>query len=338
MLLYSDFSLRDLNTFNLEAKAEIYIEIADKQDIESFVRKRKYLEMPHIVLGNGSNIVFSKNYKGVVLKNSLSGMEILQEDDNEVVIKIASGEDFDKFVEYCVKKRYNGLENLSGIPGSLGGAVVQNIGAYGVEIRDYVQEVEYYDFTTFEFKRISHDDCKFGYRDSVFKSDFKDTVFITSVTLKLYKKFQPVLDYGNLIDRVSGINVLTPMILRKVVLGVRYEKIPDYRQYGSAGSFFKNPEITKAAAEKLLSEFPMLKTYEIENSTKVKLAAGQLVDLCGFKNVVEDGKVTVAKTNALIMINLGGATGKDIVAFAKKIQKTVKEKFGVKLEPEVVIC
>ena len=165
----------------------------------------------------------------------------------------------------------------------------------------------------------------------------KDT-FITAVTLRLYKKFQPVLGYGNLMERISGINVLTPMILRKVILGIRFEKIPDYKQYGSAGSFFKNPEITKSASEKLLQQFPMLKTYETEDGKKLKLAAGQLIDLCGFKNIVEDDKVTVAKTNALIMINLGGATGKDIVNFAKKIQKSVKDKFGIKLEPEVVIC
>ena len=338
MLLYSDFSLTELNTFNLEAKAELYAEISDKSDIESFVRKRKYLEMPRIVLGNGSNIVFSsKSFKGVVLKNSIKGIEILEENEEQIVVKVASGEDFDSFVEYCVKKRFNGLENLSGIPGSIGGSVVQNIGAYGVEIKDYVQEVEYYDFTDFCFKKINASDCKFAYRDSVFKSVMKDT-FITAVTLRLYKKFQPVLGYGNLMERISGINVLTPMILRKVILGIRFEKIPDYKQYGSAGSFFKNPEITKSASEKLLQQFPMLKTYETEDGKKLKLAAGQLIDLCGFKNIVEDDKVTVAKTNALIMINLGGATGKDIVNFAKKIQKSVKDKFGIKLEPEVVIC
>ena len=146
MLLYSDFSLTELNTFNLEAKAELYAEISDKSDIESFVRKRKYLEMPRIVLGNGSNIVFSsKSFKGVVLKNSIKGIEVLEENEEQIVVKVASGEDFDSFVEYCVKKRFNGLENLSGIPGSIGGSVVQNIGAYGVEIKDYVQEVEYYD-------------------------------------------------------------------------------------------------------------------------------------------------------------------------------------------------
>ncbi|MBQ9213615.1 MAG: UDP-N-acetylmuramate dehydrogenase, partial [Bacteroidales bacterium] len=251
MLLYSDFSLTELNTFNLEAKAELYAEISDKSDIESFVRKRKYLEMPRIVLGNGSNIVFSsKSFKGVVLKNSIKGIEVLEENEEQIVVKVASGEDFDSFVEYCVKKRFNGLENLSGIPGSIGGSVVQNIGAYGVEIKDYVQEVEYYDFTDFCFKKINAADCKFAYRDSVFKSVMKDT-FITAVTLRLYKKFQPVLGYGNLMERISGINVLTPMILRKVILGIRFEKIPDYKQYGSAGSFFKNPEITKSASEKL---------------------------------------------------------------------------------------
>jgi UDP-N-acetylmuramate dehydrogenase len=337
MLLYSDFSLKDSNTFNLAAKAEYYFEIAERQDLESFIRKRRYFEMPRIILGNGSNIVFSKDFKGVVLKNLLSGIEVLQDDDNQAVVKVSSGEDFDKFVDFCVKKHYFGLENLSGIPGTIGASAVQSIGAYGVDVKNYIQEVEYYDFADYSFKTIKGEDCKFGYRDSIFKNDLKDNAFVTSVTFKLEKKFVPILDYDYLRQRLSEFQILTPNIVRRVILAIRSERIPDFRQFGNAGSFFKNPELTKAAAEKLKAQFPELKAYEQENG-KVKLAAGQLIDLCGFKKTEEGAKVGVAKNNALIMLNLGNATGKDILAYAKKIEKTVKEKFGIKLEPEVVIC
>lgn len=335
MLLYSDFSLRNSNTFNIDAKAEFYFEIADRQDLDAFIRKRKYFDMPRIILGNGSNMLFTKDVKGVVLKNLLKGIEILQESDDDAVVRVASGEDFDNFVQFCVKKRFFGLENLSGIPGTVGASVVQNIGAYGVEVKSCVQEVEYYDFEHYEFDKISAEDCKFGYRDSVFKSELKDRAFITSVTYKLTKKFTPVLNYGNLEEKTKDIEILTPAILRRVIIATRNARIPDFKEYGNAGSFFRNPEVTKAAATKLASSFPELKMFDLE-SGKVKLSAGQLIDLCGFK-LTPDPTVGVAETNALIVINLGGAKGKEIVAFAKKIEKAVKEKFGVKLEPEVII-
>lgn len=326
MLLYSDFSLKGSNTFNVEAKADIYFEISDRKDLDTFVRKRKYFDMPRLVLGNGSNVLFTKDFKGAVLKNSMTGIKTLSEDAETATLQVASGEDFDAFIEYCIKNRLYGLENLSGIPGSLGGAVVQNAGAYGIEVKDFVQEVEYYDFDTFEVGKLTAQECKFGYRDSVFKNGLRNKIFIMSVTLKLYKRFSPVLNYGNLDREVSEIRVLTPMILRRVILAIRYEKIPDWHNYGSAGSFFKNPEITREKADTLLQKFPMVKTYPQENGN-VKLPAGQLIDLCGFKNIVSDDmKVGVAKTNALIIVNLTNtAKGREIAAFAKKIEKAVKE-------------
>ena len=336
MLLYSDYSLKPLNTFNIDAKSEIYFEVSDKQDIDSFIRKRKYFEMPRLIIGNGSNILFTKDYKGVVLKNSLKGIDIQVDADDYVLVRVASGESFDEFAFTCARKRYCGIENLSGIPGSVGGAVVQNIGAYGQEIKNLVEEVEYYDFSTFEFNKIKGEDCKFGYRDSIFKHELSENVLITSVTFRLSKKFEPMLTYGHLDEAVKDIPVLTPMLLRKTILSIRDSKIPDYKQFGNAGSFFKNPELTKAAAKKITEQFPEVKTFDLENGN-VKIPAGQLIDLCGFKQD-NDEKVGVAENNALIVFNRGNAKGKDVLAFAKKIEKTVKDKFGVKLEPEVVIC
>jgi UDP-N-acetylmuramate dehydrogenase len=329
--------LKESNTFNIEAKASIYIEIAGLDDIENFVRKRRYFEMPRLVLGNGSNILFTKDFKGVVLKNLMKGTKVLNEDDESVTIKASSGENLDGFIEYTLKNRWSGLENLSSIPGTLGGAAFQNAGAYGAEIKNYVTEIEYYDFEDFTLKSIKAEDCKFGYRTSVFKSDFADKAFITAVTLKLSKKFSPIVTYGNLEERLKEFAVLTPSIMRRVITAVRKEKVPDYKKLGNAGSFFKNPEITKAAFEKLVKDFPDLRNYPTENGG-IKLSAGQLIDLCGFKNAEEGARIGVAKFNALIMVNLGGATGKDAVNLMKQIQKAVKEKFGIKLEPEVVIC
>jgi len=337
MLIYSDFSLKEANTFNIDAKAAIYIEIAGLDDIENFVRKRKYFEMPRLVLGNGSNILFTKDFKGVVLKNLMKGIKVLKEDDESVTIKASSGEDLDGFIEYTLKNRWSGLENLSSIPGTVGGATFQNAGAYGAEVKNYVTEIEYYDFEDFTLKSIKAEDCKFGYRTSIFKTDFLDKVFITAVTFKLSKKFSAIVTYGNLEERLKEFAVLTPSIMRRVITAIRKEKLPDYKKLGNAGSFFKNPEITKAAFEKLFKDFPDLRNYPTENGG-IKLSAGQLIDICGFKKPEEGARIGVAKYNALVMVNLGGATGKDAVNLMKQIQKAVKEKFGIKLEPEVVIC
>ncbi|MBQ3656324.1 MAG: UDP-N-acetylmuramate dehydrogenase [Bacteroidales bacterium] len=337
MLIYSDFSLKESNTFNIEAKAANYIEIAGLDDIENFVRKRKYFEMPRLILGNGSNILFTKDFKGVVLKNIMKGIKVQKEDDQTVTLKVSSGENLDTFIEYSLKNRWSGLENLSAIPGTVGGAAFQNAGAYGAEMKNYVVEIEYYDFEDFTLKSIKAEDCKFGYRTSVFKTDFLDKVFITAVTLRLNKKFTAITSYANLEEKLKEFTVLTPSIMRRVITAMRNEKLPDYKKLGNAGSFFKNPEITKQAFEKLSSEFEGLKNYPSEDG-KIKLSAGQLIDLCGFKTTEAGSKVGVAQNNALIVINLGDANGKDVLVYAKKIEKAVKDKFGIKLEPEVVIC
>ena len=336
MVFYTDYSLEGSNTFNIKAKANVFYEVGFREDLDSFVRKRKFMEMPRLVLGNGSNVLFTKKrFKGVVLKNEMKGIEVLSDNENEAIVKVASGEDFDEFVAYCVKKRFFGAENLSGIPGSVGGAVVQNIGAYGQELSNLVKEVEYYDFDDYEVHTIDCEGCKFGYRDSVFKNDLKDKVFIMSVTLRLDKRYQPIVGYGIMQERLADFNVLTPMLVRRTVLNIRFEKIPDFRRYGNAGSFFKNPDISPAVAKKLASKHPEVKMF-IQPDGNYKVPAGQLIDLCGFKRM-PDPTVGVAYTNALILMNLGNAKGKEVLEYAKKIKKAVKEKFDIKLEPEVVI-
>lgn len=334
MLIYTDYQLEKSNTFNIKAKADAYVEVASVSDIVSITNRRKYSDMPRMIIGNGSNILFTKDFKGIILKSTIKGIEILSENDSEVILKVGSGENFDDVCAYCAKNRYFGPEFLSGIPGSMGGAVVQNIGAYGHELSMFVQEVEYINMSSLDTNIIAGDKCEFGYRNSIFKRK-ESAAFILSATLKLSKgKYNPDISYGNLKDKLSENPILTPAIIRRTVIATRDEKIPNPAEFGNAGSFFKNPEVSKSDAEKLKKNFPELKQFDLPNGN-VKLAAGQLIDLCGFKDM-PDPKVSVANTNALIMINLGGATGTDVVAYSNKIQKTVKKKFGVKIEPEVV--
>lgn len=335
MLIYTDYQLEKSNTFNIKAKSDAYAEIASTSDLESILKQQKYSNMPRLILGNGSNMLFTKDFNGIILRSAIKGIEIISETDNEAIIKVGSGENFDNVCDFCVRNNYFGPEFLSGIPGSMGGAVVQNIGAYGHELSMFVQDVEYYNLETYEVKKINAADCKFGYRQSIFKTELSDAAFILSATLKLVKgKYSPDISYGNLKDKLADNPTLTPAMVRKAVIDTRDEKIPNPKEFGNAGSFFKNPEVVQSFAEELKKKFPEIKQFPLENG-KVKLAAGQLIDLCGFKQM-PDPNVSVANTNALIMINLGGATGKDVVAYSKKIQKTVKEKFGVKIEPEVV--
>ena len=335
MLFYTDYSLEPLNTFNVKAKADIFIEITSAADLEGYQRRKKYFDLPRLILGNGSNILFTKNFQGTVLKNSIKGIEVVSEDNEKAVVKAASGEDFDTFVQFCAKKRLCGIENLSAIPGTVGAAAVQNIGAYGQEASQTIQEVEYYNFETAKIETIAAKDCKFEYRGSIFKTDLAGKVFITAVTFCLSKNFTPCTEYGKLQELLKDTPIITPMIMRRVISTYRASIIPDTKEYGNAGSFFKNPVITEAAAKKILAESPELKTYPADKG-KVKLAAGQLIDLCGFKGANE-GKVGTAENQALIIVNLGKATGKEIHTFANKIAKAVKEKYGVKLEPEVTI-
>lgn len=335
MLIYTDYQLEQSNTFNVKAKAQFYFEITTVDDIIRIIQKKKYGELPRLILGNGSNILFTQNFKGVVVKNLLKGIEIISEGNDYATIKAASGENFDDIVVFCVKKRYCGIENLSGIPGSIGGAIIQNIGAYGQEIAKSVAEVQYLDYETCQLRTLNVAECKFGYRDSIFKKELKDKAMVTSVVFRLSKKFQPCTTYGNLDTYLGNCPIITPQAMRRAVLNCRYDRIPDFKKFGNAGSFFQNPELDVNEADKIRAAHPILKMYPQPNG-KIKLSAGQLIDLCGFKQT-PDPTVGVSNSNALIVVNLGDATGKDILTFAKKIQKKVKETFGIKIIPEVDI-
>lgn len=336
MLIYSDYLLKNSNSFNINAKAEFLVEISSIDDLTDFMRKTKFKKSKRFILGNGTNTLFTSDFKGVVLKNNLKGVEISSQTDEKVEIKVSSGENFDDFVGYCAKNRFCGIENLSGIPGSVGGAAFQNAGAYGQEVAQVVKQVDVFDFSTGTIKNFSQENCKFGYRNSIFKNPDSENLFIISVTFQLSKKFVPQIEYGSLKELFKENSVLTPMIVRRKIVELRNEKLPDYKQFGNAGSFFKNPEIPLKKAESIKKQFPDLKIYPLQNGENVKLSAAQLIDICGFKQN-PDPKVGVWENQALVVVNNGAATGKEILSFAKKIIKTVKEKFSVELQPEVCI-
>ena len=330
-----DISLKPFNTFGIDAKCERFITIENEREISSLF-EYKIFDSPFLILGGGSNLLFAGDFKGTVVQMTNKGIEKIAETENDILLKVAAGEKWEDFVNYCIERNYYGAENLIGIPGCAGSSPVQNIGAYGVEVKDVIECVQgYYTETGLPFS-IYKSDCEFGYRDSVFKNQLKNKALIANVIYKLSKTEQYHLEYAALKEELNKSN--EKLSLRSVadaVLKVRNSKLPDITKIGSAGSFFKNPLIKKELLEKMLIRHPNLIHYPF-NEYEEKLAAGQLIDLAGWKGVRE-GNVGVYPLQALVIVNYGNATGKQIVAFYKKIQHAVEMKFGIVIEPEVNI-
>lgn len=328
-------SLKPFNTFGVDAKCERFIAIEHDNEL-SFLFENKIFDSPFLIMGGGSNMLFTGDFKGTVVQMITKGIDIIAETDDEVCIKVAAGEKWEDFVNYCIDRKYYGVENLIGIPGNSGSAPVQNIGAYGVEVKEVIETVEGYftdDGSPFSFLTS---DCEFSYRNSIFKNKLKNKALITHVIFKLLKKEQYHLDYTALSDEVNKSTAkLSLRAVADAVIRVRNSKLPDIKKIGSAGSFFKNPIVNKEYLDKLLVYFPKLIHHPF-NENEEKLAAGQLIDLAGWKGV-RDGNVGVYPLQALVLVNYGNATGKEIVSFYKRIQSDVKAKFGVLIEPEVNI-
>jgi UDP-N-acetylmuramate dehydrogenase len=291
---------------------------------------------PFMILGGGSNLLFTKDYDGVVIRNAIKGIEIVKEENDDIYIKAGGGEKWHDFVLYCVKHNYGGIENLSLIPGTVGAGPIQNIGAYGVELKDVLTEVEAINIKTLEVKKFSNAECKFGYRDSIFKGIDKGRYIILSVTLKLAKHPKKVnVFYGTLSKELEAMGVNNPTIrdVSDAVIKIRSSKLPDPNKIGNAGSFFKNPIITNAQFEKLKAEHPHVVHFPAE-AGHTKLAAGWLIEQCGWKGK-RFGDAGVHKDQALVLVNYGDATGKEIYDLSTQVIKSVKEKFEIELEREV---
>lgn len=330
-----DFSLHSFNTFHIDSVARYFTDVNSIETLRELIASGKLNENPLLILGGGSNLLFTGNFKGIVVHIISKGIDIISRSEDSVIVKAAAGENWHEFVTYCVNQGFGGLENLSLIPGNVGSCPIQNIGAYGVEVKDTILSVEAVDLQTGELLVFSKEECRFGYRDSIFKRDLKGKFVICSVTFEL--KLNPVvhLEYGAIKQELSAMGIENPTIgdVSKAVCAIRHSKLPDPKVLGNAGSFFKNPTIDQNFAEKLVETFPKMVSYQIGNS-KVKLAAGWLIEQCGWKGF-RDGDAGVHEKQSLVLVNYGNATGSNILTLAHRIQNSVYERFGVKLEMEV---
>jgi|TARA_R110000737_G_scaffold17480_2_gene35204 UDP-N-acetylmuramate dehydrogenase len=338
-MFQANFDLKPYNTFGISAKCLYFGTFASIEELKSALAEVKKLNLPLMILGGGSNILLTKDYEGIVLRNEIKGFDILAQTENEVIVRSGAGEVWHEFVMKCLDNNLAGIENLSLIPGSVGASPMQNIGAYGVEIKDVFHSVEALHIETGELKNFNKGECEFGYRESVFKRKLKDQYVITCVEFRLKKDAEVNTSYGAINDELAAQGIQSPTIrdVSNAVIAIRQSKLPDPKVIGNAGSFFKNPVVEKSLAEKIILEYPDMPNYPDRiNPNLTKLAAGWLLEKAGFKGMrIENYGVHTKQ--ALVLVNYGGSEGKDIYDLSTKILATIKVKFGVDLEREVNI-
>lgn len=337
MEIISNFSLKALNTFGIESFAKLFVKVNSVEQINELLDSTNFKNNHHLILGGGSNLLLTKNVDGLVIKNELQGIEVVNENDSSVFVKCAAGVIWHELVLWCINKNYGGIENLALIPGCTGASPMQNIGAYGVEIKDTVYELEAIELATGNLKKFTKSDCEFGYRESVFKRQFKNQYIITSVTFQLSKNPTFQIEYGAIKHELDLMNVseLNIKAIAQAVINIRSSKLPNPKEIGNAGSFFKNPEVSEIEFQRLKNEFSNIVAYPLENK-KYKLAAGWLIEQSGLKGY-RKGDAGVHKLQALVLVNYGNATGNQIFDLSTHVLQTVKNKFGVELEREVNI-
>jgi UDP-N-acetylmuramate dehydrogenase len=335
MNYYTDYSLREYTTFGVPAQAARFIRFNTEDELKRWIRNESSAHPEKLVLGGGSNLLFTENFDGTVLHPVFKGIEVIGEEGDSVLIRIAAGEAWDRCVEWCVEKGFGGIENLSFIPGHAGAAAVQNIGAYGVELSDVMEEVHGYSLDSGKAFSMASSDCDYDYRYSIFKGPLKNKAVITSIVLRLSKIPRYNLSYGQVQEAVKKQGPVNLKNIRNAILHIRKEKLPDPAVFGNGGSFFKNPVIDTSCFEKLKQAHPDIVGYRMKNN-KVKIAAGWLIEKAGWKGK-SLGRAAVHEKQALVLINRGGATGKEIARLASEIQSDIQQKFGIKLESEVNI-
>jgi UDP-N-acetylmuramate dehydrogenase len=339
MNLQENISLKPYNTFGIEAKAKYFTAFRTLGQLEEIISDPELQSLRHelLILGGGSNLLFTRDFEGMVLKNDISGIEVIREDEDFIYIKVGAGENWHQFVLYCLQHNYAGVENLSLIPGNVGASPMQNIGAYGVEIKDIFYELEAFHLGDRATERFSLTDCAFGYRESVFKRKYKNQFAITSVTYRLRK--QPVFNtsYGAIQQELDnmGVKELSIQVISQAVINIRSSKLPDWKTVGNAGSFFKNPQILNEQFKGLKEKFPTIVAFPVDTE-HTKLAAGWLIEQCGWKGY-RKGDAGCYPKQALVLVNYGNAKGEEIFELSEQIIQSVKEKFGVELEREVNI-
>lgn len=337
MLIQQNVSLKPYNTFGIEVNAGFLAIINTVADLDEVFQSGRFEGHQKMVLGGGSNVLFTKGFTGVVAKNEIKGISILKETKDDALVSAGSGENWHQFVLWCVERELGGLENLSLIPGTVGAAPMQNIGAYGVEIKDRFHSLQAYEVSTGNTVTFFKEDCKFGYRQSIFKGELKDKYVITRVNFMLSKKPEFELSYGNLQETIDRMDIeeLTIDVVSQAVIDIRQSKLPDPVDIGNAGSFFKNPVIDKLHYEALQLEFPAIKGFSAGQG-KIKVPAGWLIEQAGWKGH-RKGDMGVHARQALVLVNYGGASGKDILHLSDEIMASIQSKYGIELEREVNI-
>lgn len=328
-----NFSLKEYNTFGIDVTCKYFVKCDQESELLEFVGSYELDPEEILLLGGGSNFLFTENFDGVVFYPVMQGCEIVREDDKYVFVRVGSGVVWDDFVAWAVEHGYGGVENLSLVPGHVGATPVQNIGAYGMEVGECIDRVEAVDIVKGERVTIDAETCRFSYRDSIFKHEWKNRFLVTYVTFRLAKHPEFRLHYGSVKDEVNRLGELSLKTIRQAIIRIREAKLPDVKVLPNAGSFFKNPMVERVIADTLQEKYPALPVYPVDDD-HVKLAAGWLIEAAGWKGKVV-GHAGVHEKQALVLVNTGGATGIEIAHLANEIKKSVFLQFGVWLEPEV---
>ncbi|MCR9017390.1 UDP-N-acetylmuramate dehydrogenase [Aquiflexum gelatinilyticum] len=334
MNIQENISLLPFNTFGIDKNARFFAVATSTEEVKQLIQKSKEMNVPLFILGGGSNILLTKNLEALVMKIEIKGFELIEEDENGVLVKVGAGESWHEFVLYCIQKNWGGVENLSLIPGTVGASPMQNIGAYGIEIKEVFDHLEAINRNTNEVRKFYSEECKFGYRESVFKNDLKEQYVITHVVFRLSKS--PVIhaEYGAIRQTLKEKGIESPTIkdISDAVIDIRRSKLPDPAHIGNAGSFFKNPTVPVSIFENIKSEFPNVPGFP--NEEGVKIPAAWLIEQTGWKGK-KFGNIGVHQFQPLVLVNYGGGEGNDIKELSLRIQESVLNKFNVPLQPEV---
>lgn len=325
------YSLLSYNTFGIDVSAARFLEYTSVEELQQQIAQGA-VTTPFLHIGGGSNLLFTKDYDGLILHSRIEGIEVTEEDSRFVSVRVGAGVVWDDFVAYCVAHGWYGAENLSLIPGEVGASAVQNIGAYGVEAKDLITAVETVNIRG-EERVYSVEECRYAYRDSIFKRPENKSVFVTHVCFRLGKEEHYTLDYGTIRQELDKYPALTLPVVRKVIIDIRESKLPDPKVMGNAGSFFMNPIVPKEKLLALQQEYPRMPYYELPDG-RVKIPAGWMIDQCGWKGKAL-GPAAVHDKQALVLVNRGGAEGSDIIALSDAVRAAVREKFGIDIHPEV---
>lgn len=335
MIVQKDVQLKPFNTFGIEATTKYFVEVSSIEQLQEILQNPDYQSTERLILGGGSNVLLTKDFEGLVIKIAIKGFEVVQENEENIWIKAGAGVVWHDLVMHCVNKNYAGMENLSLIPGTVGAAPMQNIGAYGIEIKEVFEELQALEIATGEIKVFDKATCNFGYRESIFKHEAKGKYIILNVTFKLNKKPSFHVEYGAIKDTLAemGVSEMSIKAISDAVIHIRQSKLPNPAEIGNAGSFFKNPEIPKTQFEVLKAQFPTIPSYPVSDTT-TKVPAGWLIEQAGWKGQ-RFGNVGVHAKQALVLVNYGIGKGEEIKDLSQKIQASVNEKFGIQLSAEV---